>query len=114
MEGDFSEWRAKIAEASSRIYELAQQTPVALVEDDPRLGSARVFLKLEHLQKTGSFKLRRYQQNPESFARGGSPGCDYLIYGQPRIGRCNRCPILWNRHRGFRQLAGVLREIAPH
>ena len=58
MDGEFSEWRAKIAEAGARIYELAQQTPVTLIEDDPRLDSVQAFLKLEHLQKTGSFKLR--------------------------------------------------------
>src|SRR5271157_1084777 len=58
MTSDLSEWRARIAEASGRIYELAEHTPVALIEDDQRLGSARAFLKLEHLQRTGSFKLR--------------------------------------------------------
>jgi len=58
MASDFSEWHARIADASGRIYALAQQTPVALIEDDQRLGSAQAFLKLEHLQRTGSFKLR--------------------------------------------------------
>src|SRR5271157_1405242 len=58
MTSDLSEWHARIDEASGRIYALAQQTPVALIEDDQRLGSARAFLKLEHLQRTGSFKLR--------------------------------------------------------
>ena len=58
MASDLSEWHARIDEASGRIYALAQQTPVALIEDDQRLGSARAFLKLEHLQRTGSFKLR--------------------------------------------------------
>ena len=51
---DLSEWMARITEASRRIYELVQQTPVALIEDDLRLDSARPFLKLEHLQRTGS------------------------------------------------------------
>ena len=58
MTADLSEWRTRIVEAGNRIYELAQPTPVALIEDDPNLGSARAFLKLEHLQRTGSFKLR--------------------------------------------------------
>jgi threonine dehydratase len=58
MASDFCEWRTRIAEASARIYQLVQQTPVALVEHDPSLGSVRAFLKLEHLQRTGSFKLR--------------------------------------------------------
>jgi len=58
MASDLCEWHARIADASIRIYTLVQQTPVALIEDDQRLGSARAFLKLEHLQRTGSFKLR--------------------------------------------------------
>jgi threonine dehydratase len=58
MPSDLSAWRARIAEACGRIYALAQQTPIALVEDDQRLGSTRALLKLEHLQRTGSFKLR--------------------------------------------------------
>jgi threonine dehydratase len=58
MNVDLSEWRVRIVEAGNRIYELAHPTPVTLIEDDPRIGSARAFLKLEHLQKTGSFKLR--------------------------------------------------------
>ena len=58
MTTDLSELRDRIVEASSRIYELAQPTPVALIEDNQRLGSGRAFLKLEHLQKTSSFKLR--------------------------------------------------------
>jgi threonine dehydratase len=58
MDGESSEWRARIAEASGRIYELAQRTPITLIEDDSRFDSMQAFLKLEHLQKTGSFKLR--------------------------------------------------------
>jgi threonine dehydratase len=58
MTGDLSEWCTRIVEAGNRIYELAQPTPVAAIEDNQRLGSGRAFLKLEHLQKTGSFKLR--------------------------------------------------------
>src|SRR5271165_6880550 len=58
MDGEFSEWLAKVAKASARIYQVAQRTPVALIEDDRRVDSVRTFLKLEHLQKTGSFKLR--------------------------------------------------------
>src|SRR5208283_4276676 len=55
---DLSFWLARVSEAHGRIYELVQQTPAVLIEDDPRLGSVRPYLKLEHLQKTGSFKLR--------------------------------------------------------
>lgn len=58
MGNDFCEWRAMVTQASARIYELVQWTPVALIEDDPRVDSVRAFLKLEHLQRTGSFKLR--------------------------------------------------------
>jgi len=75
MPTDLSEWMARIAEASRRIYELVQQTPVALIEDDLRLDSARAFLKLEHLQRTGSFKLRGatnkvFSLSPEEAANG--------------------------------------------
>src|SRR5271157_267673 len=58
MPSDPDGWLARIAEASARISELVQQTPVAHIGDDQRLGSVRAFLKLEHLQRTGSFKLR--------------------------------------------------------
>ena len=86
MASDLSEWLARIVEASGRIYELVQQTPVALIEDDPRLGSVRAFLKLEHLQKTGSFKLRGATNkvlslSPEEAAKG----VDYFIHRQSRI-----------------------------
>jgi threonine dehydratase len=36
---------------------LVQQTPIAIIEEE-KAGSVRAFLKLEHLQRTGSFKLR--------------------------------------------------------
>lgn len=58
MNADLSLWRSKIEVAHRRIYEIVQETPVALIEDDARTQSARAFLKMEHLQKTGSFKLR--------------------------------------------------------
>jgi len=58
MTNDFVEWHARIVEASQRIYELVEPTPVAMMEDSRRLGSVHAFLKQEHLQRTGSFKLR--------------------------------------------------------
>jgi len=58
MAVDLSDWHTRITEASDRVYDLVQHTPVALIRGDDRLGSVRAFLKLEHLQKTGSFKLR--------------------------------------------------------
>jgi threonine dehydratase len=58
MATDFCAWHARIVEAGARIHELVRQTPVVLIEDDSRLDSVRAFLKLEHLQRTGSFKLR--------------------------------------------------------
>ena len=75
MASDSREWHARIVEASARIYELVQQTPVVPVEDDPRVGSVRAFLKLEHLQNTGSFKLRGATNkvlslSPEEAAQG--------------------------------------------
>jgi threonine dehydratase len=55
---ELSEWHAQITKASGQIYELVRQTPIALIRGDDRLGSAQAFVKLEHLQRTGSFKLR--------------------------------------------------------
>ena len=75
MTSDLSEWQARIAEARGRIYELVQRTPVALIEEERSLGSLRAFLKLEHLQMTGSFKLRGatnkvFSLSPEEAAQG--------------------------------------------
>ena len=47
-----------IIEAESRIRPLARETPVDHSLHLSRLGNADVYLKLEHLQHTGSFKLR--------------------------------------------------------
>ena len=47
-----------IIEAESRIRPLARETPVDHSLHLSRLGDANVYLKLEHLQHTGSFKLR--------------------------------------------------------
>jgi threonine dehydratase len=47
-----------IIEAESRIRQLARETPVDHSLHLSRLGDANVYLKLEHLQLTGSFKLR--------------------------------------------------------
>jgi len=55
---DCCEWLARIAEASARIYEIVQRTPIEMIEDSRRFNSVKAFLKLEHLQRTGSFKLR--------------------------------------------------------
>jgi len=75
MNTDLPLWRKRIAEAHARIYDLVQQTPVVLIEDEPRTMSARGFLKMEHLQKTGSFKLRGATNrilhlSPEEASRG--------------------------------------------
>ena len=74
MPAKLSLWLDRIHQARDRIYGLVQQTPVALLEDD-QLGSGRAFLKLEHLQRTGSFKLRGAANKvlgltPEEAARG--------------------------------------------
>ncbi len=58
MSIDLLEWQARIVEARDRIRGVVRETPVALIEGEARLGSARAYLKLEHLQRTGSFKLR--------------------------------------------------------
>src|SRR5947209_2827835 len=50
--------RREIGSAEERIRPYARETPV---EESPALGGpgrGRVFLKMEHLQTTGSFKLR--------------------------------------------------------
>src|SRR5262245_48595408 len=47
-----------IIEAESRIRPLARETPVDQSLYLSRLGNANVYLNLEHLQPTGSFKLR--------------------------------------------------------
>jgi threonine dehydratase len=50
---------AMIGEAQTRIYALARETPVELLSGEDRVpDTARVYLKLEHLQRTGAFKLR--------------------------------------------------------
>jgi threonine dehydratase len=53
-----SDWVSMILEARRRILGFVVETPIILVEDSKRLGTARLCLKLEHLQNTGSFKLR--------------------------------------------------------
>ena len=75
MPTDLPQWRKRIEEAHARICELVQQTPAVLIEDEPRTMSARAFLKMEHLQTTGSFKLRGATNrilnlSPEEAARG--------------------------------------------
>lgn len=53
------DWVSLIDEAAKRIAGVAIETPVALIADEPeRLGSTQLYLKLENLQPTGSFKLR--------------------------------------------------------
>src|SRR5262245_21160023 len=47
-----------IIEAEARIRPLVRETPVDRSLYLSRLGAAEVYLKLEHLQHTGSFKLR--------------------------------------------------------
>jgi threonine dehydratase len=47
-----------ITEAESRIRPLVRETPVDRSFHLSRLGNCEVYLKLEHLQHTGSFKLR--------------------------------------------------------
>src|SRR3974377_188917 len=65
-----------IEEASTRIYGLARQTPVARLPRDSRLPSSlRAFAKMEQQQVTGSFKLRGasnkiFSMSPEIAAKG--------------------------------------------
>jgi threonine dehydratase len=48
-----------VCEAQHRIAGFVAETPAVLIAGEPeRFGNAQVYLKLENLQKTGSFKLR--------------------------------------------------------
>ena len=58
MSVDLLDWQARVVEARDRIHALVRETPVAVIEGEKRVRSARAYLKLEHLQTTGSFKLR--------------------------------------------------------
>ena len=75
MGTDFLAWRMRIEEAHDRIGDFVTTTSVTLIEDEPRTGSAKGYLKDEHLQKTGSFKLRGasnrvFSLSSEEAARG--------------------------------------------
>ena len=65
-----------IRAAHKRIAEIVLETPVATITGEPnKFGSARIYLKLENLQKTGSFKLRGaanrvFALAPEEASRG--------------------------------------------
>jgi threonine dehydratase len=70
------DWIRMISDARERIYGLVLETPVKLVENESGIyGSTKLFMKLENLQKTGSFKLRGATNKvlslpPESSAKG--------------------------------------------
>ncbi|HKD84334.1 MAG TPA: threonine/serine dehydratase [Terriglobales bacterium] len=75
MGTDVQHWRKQIDEAHQRIGDFVNKTSVTLIENEPRAGSAKGFLKDEHLQKTGSFKLRGasnrvFSLSPEEAACG--------------------------------------------
>ena len=75
MSVDLLDWQARMVEARDRIHALVRETPVAVIEGEKRVRSARAYLKLEHLQTTGSFKLRGAANkvlslSPEVAARG--------------------------------------------
>lgn len=69
-------WVSLIEEAAGRIAGIVIETPVALIGDEPeRPGSTQLYLKLENLQRTGSFKLRGaanrvFSLNADEAARG--------------------------------------------
>lgn len=70
------DWVSLIEEAAKRIAGTIIETPVAVIPDEPDgLGSTQLYLKLENLQRTGSFKLRGaanrvFSLNAEEAARG--------------------------------------------
>jgi threonine dehydratase len=47
-----------IIEAQGRLREVVKVTPLEISQSFSDMAGARVFLKLENLQKTGSFKVR--------------------------------------------------------
>ena len=52
-------WVSLIEEASKRLAGIVIETPVVLIKDEAGVpGSTRLYLKLENLQRTGSFKIR--------------------------------------------------------
>lgn len=69
-------WALLIDETAKRIAGTVIETPVALIAYEPdRLGSTQLYLKLENLQRTGSFKLRGaasriFSLNADEAARG--------------------------------------------
>ena len=72
MPADLTQWKQHIDEARERVYELAVETSVV---EFPLDGFPPALLKQEHLQKTGSFKLRGATNKilsltPEQAARG--------------------------------------------
>src|ERR1700733_12295956 len=68
-------WSQQVAEAYERIRFAVRRTPVEEFTDFLGTGDTLVFGKLEHLQETGSFKLRGatnriLRLTPEEKARG--------------------------------------------
>ena len=52
------DWKAEITAAEARIRPHVRETPLERSHHLSQAGKAEVYLKLEHLQHTGSFKLR--------------------------------------------------------
>jgi threonine dehydratase len=52
------DWKAEIVAAEARIRPHVRETPLERSHHLSQAGEAEVYLKLEHLQHTGSFKLR--------------------------------------------------------
>jgi len=66
---------SNIAEAGNIVYSLAHRTPLDYSTTFSKLSGNKVYLKLENMQKTGSFKIRGafykiYKHLPEARARG--------------------------------------------
>ena len=69
------DWKEEIAAAEARITRQVRETPLERSHYLSQAGQAEVYLKLEHLQHTGSFKLRGAMNkllslSPEQLGRG--------------------------------------------
>jgi threonine dehydratase len=69
------DWQKEIVAAENRIRPQVRETPLERSHYLSRAGGAEVYLKLEHLQHTGSFKLRGAANkllslSPEQLGRG--------------------------------------------
>jgi threonine dehydratase len=61
-----------VKDARERIYDIAHETPILLSEQLSKRCGNQIFLKSEHLQKTGSFKIRGATNNVKQAIQKGA------------------------------------------